>query len=191
MSKVTVLLSCCALAISACSKRDPAAAERTAAGETPVPNLATRITDPCALLTADEVARIFEGPIKQAKQGETKDEGGLSVTQCLYELSTGITSINLRVVQRGAGEQARDPRDVWTETFAAEKLQEAGRRAPQPVPGIGDQAFWRTHRKGAALYVLKGSAYIWLAVDGTDESGMKQQKCVDAARLVIERLQSF
>lgn len=181
---------CCVLSLSACSDRTTPAEQAEAKSSTPG-RQETRATrdeiDTCALLTAEEVAEILGEPLKSTKQSD-ESEGGLRVKQCFYEMPTFTNSVSLRLVQAAAGEDARDPRQVWEETFAPEKLKEAGKRAPEPVPGIGDEAFWRSHRKGGALYVLSGNIYVRVAVENAEDKESKIRRCSEVARKALSRL---
>lgn len=38
---------------------------------------------------------------------------------------------------------------------------------PEMVFGVRDEAFWMGSRVGGALYVLKGSSYVRLSLEGT------------------------
>ena len=144
--------------------------------------------DACAIVTSDEIAEITGERPTETKKAHTEEQG-LTVTQCFYQLPTYVNSIELRIVQKSADPGSRNPRQVWKETFAADKLHEAGRRAPAPIENVGEEAFWRTQKKSGALYVLKGDTYVRVSVaGGEDDSETKIRKCSDVALKALSRL---
>lgn len=175
------------VAVCACSK--PETATPPADPETKNVKQATteREIDPCSLLTAEEVAEIVGEPTKETKRLDERN-GGLAVAQCFYEATTFVNSFHLLIVQGASGAEARDPRQVWNETFAPDKLKEAGLRAPEAVADIGDAAFWRSQRNGAALYVLNDNIYLRVAVEGADDKETKVKRCTEIARKALSRL---
>ena len=188
MLRFRALACCCSLlAVCACSKREPTTQTTESAREEVTGAAGQQKIDVCALLTPEEIAGVLGEPTKGTKR-IAENEGGLAVAQCFYELPTYVNSFDLRVVQKASGAGARDPREVWKETFAPEKLQEAGRRAPEAVSGLGDAAFWRSHRKGAALYVLKGNIYLRIGVEGADDKETKMRRSSELARRALSRL---
>lgn len=74
--------------------------------------------DVCALLKAREVKSIQGAPYKETKALHETD-GPLAISQCFFALPNIADSISVRVVEKGKGPEARDPRDVWRETFHA------------------------------------------------------------------------
>jgi len=91
-------------------------------------------------------------------------------------------------VQGAGGADGRNPRQVWAETFAPDKLQEAGGRAPEVVPNLGDAAYWRSDAKSGALYVLKGNIYLRVFTGGNDDGETKIEKCSQVVRKALGRL---
>ena len=188
-----------AVPLGACSKREtpPASPEPTAerrdadAGEPQGPAGAAAI-DACKLLSNDEIAAVQgEAPARALLVGESA--GPLSVSQCNFLLPTGSNSLSVRVVQRGNGPEARDPREVCRETFhrpAAESADKRYAREYQKVEGVGEEAFWLGNRKSGGLHVLSGDRYIRVSVGGQEEIPAKIQKCSKLAHLVLPRLKA-
>lgn len=188
MLKFRALAYCCSLiAIAACSKHEP-----TTQADEPVPqpvkdSRSEPEIDACSLISAEEMAEIAGQRVQETKHNRLAEQG-LAVAQCFYQLAASTDSVSVRVVQRAGGAEGREPRNVWTETFAPEKLKEAGARAPEPVPNLGDAAFWRSRRKGGALYVLRGPIYLRIGYDGPEEREAKIEKSAEVARRVLSRL---
>ena len=186
---------CCSiLLVAGCSKRERSSETPEAKPAEEVAQKADQpIVDACTLLTSEEVAAIQGEAVKETKKAE-KSEGGLLVSQCYFVLPTHVNSINLGAVQRARDEQARDPRQVWKETFAPEKLEEKGpdgkvrKGLPERIPNLGEDAFWRDDRRAGVLYVLKGNAYLRLTIGGADDKETKIKKCSELARKALSRL---
>jgi hypothetical protein len=145
-----------------------------------------QMIDACTLLTSEEIAAILGEGVQETKQLR-ETAGGLAISQCYFALPTPVNSVNLRVVQKADGPEARDPSEVWKETFAPDKIQSA-KRAPEAVPGLGDAAFWMGPQKAPALYVLRGNAYIRIHVGGPDDKETKVKKSSELARKALSRL---
>jgi hypothetical protein len=148
--------------------------------------------DACALLTSKEIESVQGEPIKETKPSG-KSDGGLAVSQCYFALPTFVNSISLRVVRKSDGPGGRDPKQVWEETFAPDKLQdlerEGGKKkfAPQKIADVGDAAFWMGGPAGG-LYARKGNSYIRISVGGAGDQETKIKKSKDLAQMVLQRL---
>ena len=159
--------------------------------------------DACVLLTSEEIQSVQNEPVKERKLTGRAD-GGFNVSQCFFTLPTSSNSISLSVTQRGEGDNARDPKRVWQDTFHREKEGEKERdhdkkekRADseeeeagpsQRIAGIGDEAFWMGSRVGGALYVLKGNTYIRISVGGSGDESVKTRKSKALAQKALARL---
>ena len=148
--------------------------------------------DACKLLTHDEIASVQgEPPARTQLVGES--DGQLAVSQCNFILANGPKSLAVRVVDRGAGPKARDPKEVWKETFhGKQKIDPANARyarKPQKVDGVGEEAFWLGGAESGGLHVLKGNRYIRLSIGGADDDVQaKIEKCSKLAESVLPRL---
>ena len=178
-----------------CSKPDtptlveaiPHAATPSAPASTDKPGL-----DACSLLTAEEIQAVQGESLKETKP-DTKSDGQLSVSQCYFALPTFSNSISLQVVRRGTGAGASEPRQVWQEMFHKEQPTPVGEGArknepPQPIEGIGDEAFWTGNQKLGALYVLQGNSFLRISIGGADDPSTKIKKSRDLAQIVLKRL---
>jgi hypothetical protein len=159
--------------------------------------------DACVLLTSKEIQSVQSEPIKETKLTGRVD-GGFNVSQCFFTLPTSSNSISLSVTQRGEGANARDPKQVWQNTFHRKKdgqkardreekekradSEEEGAGPFQKIAGIGDEAFWMGSRVGGALYVLKGNSYIRISVGGSGDESVKIKKSKSLAQKIIARL---
>ncbi len=185
------LLACCSKTDTSSSspqataeQAEAIAAERGAASGTPA-------RDACKLLTNEEIASIQgEAPARTQLVGQA--DGQLSVSQCNFMLPAGPKSLAVRVVERGNGPKARDPKEVWQETFHQNQPSDPANaryaRKPQKVDGVGDEAFWLGNAKSGGLHVLKGNRYIRVSVGGVDDLQAKIAKCSKLSEFVLPRL---
>ena len=145
--------------------------------------------DACKLLSHEEIASVQgEAPAKTQLVGETSGE--LTVSQCNFLLPSGSNSMSVRVVERGDGANARDPREVWQETFhrAASPAPARHARKHEKVDGVGEEAFWLGNAKSGGLHVLAGNRYIRVNVGGQEEVPAKIAKCSKLSQMVLPRL---
>ena len=148
--------------------------------------------DACALLNNKAIQIVQGEPLKDSKASGSSS-GGLAISQCYFALPTSSNSISLTVTQKGDGADARDPKELWAETFhheKAEREEEEGEKKPEPekIPGVGDEAFWMGNRVGGELYALKGNTYIRISVGGGGDPTAKIKKSKDLAAIVLKQL---
>jgi hypothetical protein len=180
--RFAILVSLLGVLGGSCSKPKPVDSSQPDAG-----------TDPCALLTKEEVEAVQGEVFKETKPSQ-KTVAGLTMEQCYFELPTPVNSIVLTVTRKADG--GRNPTDSWKEIFHREKSEEREEREEREeekgalkIPGIGDEAFWTGTRVGGALYVLKDNYYIRVSVGGAEEQGQKIEKTKTLAANVLKRLQ--
>lgn len=181
-----LLLSAAALSLFACSKgKNPEVAS------TPAPPAEPSFA--CTLLTADEVKAVQGEPFKSTKPSQGSGPG-LSVSQCYFELPTPVNSVVLTVTRKASGANAREPIESWRDIFYREHPREKeeeekeGRKGPEKIAGVGDEAFWTGSRVGGALYVLKGNAYLRISVGGAGDQAQKMDRCKALAAAALKRL---
>jgi hypothetical protein len=144
----------------------------------------------CTLLTKEETQAVQGEPFKATKPTQ-HSVGGLSVSQCYFELPTAVNSIVLTITRKAEG--GTDPSQNWREIFhreesARKKEEKEGEKEPLKVEGVGDEAFWTGNRVGGALYVLKGNCYIRVSVGGAGDQAQKIEKSKKLALAVLNRL---
>jgi hypothetical protein len=153
---------------------------------------AARSGDACALLSAAELRRVQGEEPKEAKASE-RQAGGLTVQQCFYLLPDFSRSVSLEVT-RGA-----KVRELWKERFGEEERsreqeREAGREdaereeRPEPVRGLGEEAFWTGNPRLGGLYVLRKGAILRLSVGGNDPKAKKLRRLTALARFALRRM---
>lgn len=67
-----------------------------------------------------------------------------------------------------------------------EKAREASR--PQPVSGVGDEAFWVGNQLNASLYVLAKGAVVRVSLGGAEDTPTRIKKTTALAEHVLKRL---
>jgi hypothetical protein len=166
----------------------------------------------CRLLTSEDIEAVQGEAVKEAKGGERAD-GPLLIGQCFYTTANFNKSVSLTLTQKNAASsEAGGPKEFWKRQFGAEKEREKKRREerererdkdrgksaegeekehelpPQPVKGIGDEAYWVGDPKVGVLYVLKGNRYLRLSIGGPEEQRVKIEKMKELARRALKRL---
>ena len=150
--------------------------------------------DPCALLTEAEIEGVQGEKVTDTTRSEP-ERRLFAVSQCFYTLATFSKSISLEVTRKDPGRtSAPSPRDHWKQIFHASSERAA--REPgeeeagpvQPVPDVGDEAFWTSSGMGGALYVLKGDAYLRISLGGPDDPEVRLEKSKALARKALARI---
>ena len=150
--------------------------------------------DACKLLPESVIAEV-QGSKPTATQPTSHDDGNLSSSQCFFTLSPFSKSVSLQVLSHAADDRI-EVRQFWNERFhkpaaeAAEKEpeEESGEREsspPQPVRGLGEEAYWVSNGRGGALYVLHQGYVLRVSVGGNDLATEKQN-ATELARAVVE-----
>ncbi|MBI4168862.1 MAG: hypothetical protein HY510_02870 [Acidobacteria bacterium] len=151
--------------------------------------------DTCALLTRSEIEAV-QGEAVVATKSSSPERRDLAVSQCFYTVAAFAKSISLEVTRRDPdGAAGRSPRDEWMRLFHPEAKESAPRGKgekekgqPQPVGGVGDEAFWTGDSVVGALYVLKGDAYFRISIGGGEEQSDRLEKSKKLAGKVLKRL---
>ena len=131
--------------------------------------------DACSLLTKAEVEAVVGGAAEAPTQTETM-YGGKS---CTYMAAT--TSIAAPTVQVL----------IWPQAYTMKQLQEglkenAGVSSFQPVPGVGEEAYWTSD----TLYVRRGNVIFSVAAANLKQqpSGTSLEVSKDLAQKAIQRI---
>jgi len=137
------------------------------------------------LLSSAEISAVQgERPVRT--KPSASDAPGLAVERCFFELPTFPRSISLEVT-RGPRVRA-----LWKDSFheggKREREEEKEKSPPQPVRGLGEEAFWVGDPRLGGLYVLRKNAMLRLAVGGPEGLADKLRKLKPLARKALSRL---
>ena len=187
----------------------PAAVGNPAASSTNSASPVKSEIDSCNLLSSDDLRSIQGEAYKEAQRSDRED-GGLVISQCYYQMPNMANSIVLNVTTPKRGSGARIPGVFWEETFPrdAEKDRDGNRdrdrkrekppvrgeeeeegAPPERIKGLGQEAFWSASRVGGALYV-KRDDYIFfrISIGGADNASTKLNKSKRLAQLILKKL---
>jgi hypothetical protein len=166
-----------------------------AAAPSPAPSSAGGATAAaCTLLTAADVQAVQKSALVETKGTDVETAGG-AASRCFLRTADFARSVSVELVlpQRGrspkyGGVRAIDPRERWQSMFhrqggeadadaggheQGEEEEEAMRGKPEPVTGLGDEAFWSGTAANGALYVLQGNAFFRLSVGGPGDAAAR------------------
>lgn len=159
----------------------------------PVSIAAFKSIDAGKLITAEEIQAIVGEPLKQPITS-VRAESGFIVSQCYFLVTTPSNSVVLSVTQRGTGSEARDPRDFWNEKFHDQskdkrpEQEEHKQNDPEPISGVGDEAYWVASGSNGALYILDGDRFLRVAIGGGDDKTPRIEKAKRLAQFASKRL---
>lgn len=158
----------------------------------PIPTIATsgdgqpisQAIDPCSLITVDEAAQVFEGPMKIVVSGKPSsplpilgNPGATEITtSCLYgatEPPARGFALNLVI--------ASDPASART-LFQNSRTNDTG---VQDINGLGDAAYFGSQN---FFYVLKDNVEIFFIVVGSKDSATILQEAKQLAQYAVNRV---
>ena len=166
--------------------------------EPPSSSPSPKPSDPCALLTADDIKSVqgeAATQIKPSRQPGTE----FAVSQCFYQTPTFTKSVSLELTERGAG--GKSVREFWQEGVARyEERREAKnvRReksgkplagpAATPVKGVGEEAYWVGTNANGTLYAFKKDRLVRISIGGPDKEADRLRKVKTLAQKALARL---
>ena len=154
--------------------------------------LASGNFDACKLIASSEIEAVQGEAVLDAKSSERKT-GGFAIAQCYYTLPSHTNSVSLEVTRPDPEQSTPSgPRDRWKKLFHGDRDQEGEKESgkPQPVSGVGDEAFWSGSPMVGALYVLKDNSYLRISIGGAEDASVKIQKTKALAQKALKRLSS-
>jgi len=146
--------------------------------------------DACKLIESSEIEAVQGETVLDAKSSERKS-GGFVIAQCYYTLPSHTKSVSLEVTRPDPEQSVPSgPRDRWKMLFHGDSDQEEENESgkPQPVSGVGDEAFWSGNPMVGALYVLKDDSYLRVSIGGAEDASIKIQKTKALAQKALKRL---
>jgi len=165
--------------------------------------------DACNLLSSDDLRSIQGEGYREAQRSDREDEG-LVISQCYYQMPTMANSVVLSVTTPKRGGGSRIPGVFWEETFhkdaekdrdrkrdrdrKKEKASERGEEEeegapPERIKGLGQEAFWSASRVGGALYVKRDDIILFrISVGGADNASTKLNKSKRLAQQILKKL---
>jgi len=152
--------------------------------------LASGDFDACKLIAPSEIEAVQGEAVLDAKSGERRT-GGFAIAQCFYTLPSHANSVSLEVTRLDPEQSTSSgPRERWKKLFHGDGDQEGEKESgkPQPVSGVGDEAFWSGNPLVGALYVLKDNSYLRISIGGAEDASVKIRKTKALAQKALKRL---
>ena len=156
----------------------------------------TGFVDACALIEKSEIASV-QGAQVQSVAPSTQMDGALAISQCYYTVTSADGSNNLSVHLEVIQPDPTRPNAVkehWERAFGDKEgkgekdKEEKESGPPQPVRGIGEEAFWMGNARVGALYALKKGKLVRVSVGGPDDPKTKLEKSKKLIANVLKRL---
>jgi hypothetical protein len=137
----------------------------------------------CSLLEDADV-RAVQGAAPSARI-PSRMPGALRLEQCFYRTPDFSSSVSLSV--------ARDGAEMWRKQFHGPKAEalRAGlkkEKPPEPLAGLGDEAWWVGDSRAGAVYVRRGASFLRVSVGGGEEA-TRPQRARRLAEKALARLE--
>ena len=174
--------------------------------------------DACALLTAEDLKGVQGEAYKDAQRSDrvdgdfivaqcyfamptmansvvlnvttAKDESGARTPKAFWEQTFGGNEEKEREA-KGDREKDKQKEKDKTKSQPAERREEGEEKEaapPEPVKGLGDEAFWVASPVGGAIYVLKNDVFFRISVGGPGDQKTKLNKSKLLAQKVLTKL---
>jgi hypothetical protein len=149
-----------------------------------------RPSDPCRLLTGEEIRTIQAVPLRESKPSIDRSKS-LTFDQCVFATNDVTRSVSLTVI---SGSERDAAHGYWNRTFHPQRteaqLKAATRKKelPRAVDAGGEEAFWTGDRRTGALYILKDDVVLRISVGGVRDEEERIRRSTAIARIAIDRL---
>jgi hypothetical protein len=160
------------------------------------PPSGTGFVDACALIEKSEIASV-QGAEVQSSTPSTQMNGALAISMCYYTVTSADSSKNLSVHLEVIKADPKSPnavKEYWERAFEdkegkgekGEEEKESG--PPQPVRGIGEEAFWMGNARVGALYALNKGKLVRVSIGGAYDPKTRLEKTKPLVANVLKRL---
>jgi hypothetical protein len=169
------------------------------------------LVEPCEMLSSDDIQGV-QGEAFTSSKPDKRKNGPFLVSNCFYTLPTYSKSVSVELMRPVVSGDPAASIDFWDKRFHnadAEADEEEAERAeasknspaasrdaeeekqharPQPVSGLGDEAFWAGSQISGSLYIRRNSDIIRISIGGPDDQSVKIEKAKSLAERVLSRL---
>jgi hypothetical protein len=147
------------------------------------------------MIDKSEIASLQGAQVQSTVPG-TQTTNGLAISQCYFTVNSADGSKNLSVHLEVIQPDPKTPnavKDYWERTFGEEHKggrgeEEKESKPPQPVSGVGEEAFWIGNARVGALYALQKGKMVRVSVGGADDVKTKIEKSKKLVTDVLKRL---
>lgn len=170
---------CALLLFPGCSGNAPEKTE-TAGENAAVQQQASKLIEPCDLITGEDAAKILGEAVKPAEKSE-KQVVGLKL--CMYN---PVAESSMQFLQVSLTQDAFFPPGGVGAASIYRSLKDVFEKTGTDIEGVGDEAFIATN----GIYILSGKYYIQIAAGNTGKENVRNQ-LVEAGRMAVEKLNTF
>ncbi|MDX1644781.1 MAG: hypothetical protein R3244_10535 [Thermoanaerobaculia bacterium] len=144
--------------------------------------------DPCTLLEAADILTVQQVPVAE-RVGSRRSGTRFDVRACFYRTVPHSGSVSLVVALPTAKTGDDGVGRYWTERFhPAAGFPEGKRQPPDPIDGLGEEAFWVGDPVAGSLYVLAGEVFLRISVGGAPDAAARRERSVALARRALPRI---
>jgi hypothetical protein len=150
----------------------------------------------CALLTTEEIQSVQGVAVTEQKPSE-ETQGKLRFAQCVFAAADFTRSVSLALIAANREGFTVDPvHAYWEKSFRRPLVGDAvtprartrQKNLPQPILGLGEEAFWTGDARAGALYVRSGPFAFRISVGGVTEEAERIRRSTALARAALARL---
>jgi len=144
---------------------------------------------PCSLLAGADILAVQKAAVVSVKESAA-DGRMVEVRRCYYEVDPYSKSVSLewtRDREPGGARRQWDTLFHPREDDDRERGEREGRRPspPQPVPGLGEEAYWVPSHASGAIYAFVSGSFVRVSVGGEGSDAEKKSRASGLARIAI------
>lgn len=130
-----------------------------------VPPAPTRLSDPCALLTRDEVTAVLQAQVEDATaDGPYQDEDtGASQETCVYQAGENVLVVSVETFPTAA-----DAEKTLTRLFVAQEVDSEDTSIVVSESSQEGKAYWASTAKAATIMAQRDTRTISVGVKGSE-----------------------
>lgn len=143
--------------------------------------------DPCALLTDREIHDV-QGREVAERLASTRPNAAFEVVQCVFRTRDLVSSVSL-ALGLPLDHRAGGARRFWSDRFHPEGgIADSKIAPPEPLPELGEEAFWVGDARTGSLYVLAGERFLRVSVGGAPDATRRRERAIQLAERALARL---
>ena len=171
---------CAFLLFSGCSGNSPEKAEKAGESATVQQQQASKLIEPCDLITAGDAATILGEAVKPAEKSEKQVVG---MKLCMYNAQSGDSMQFLQVTL--TQDAFMQPGGIPAASIY-KSLKDNFEGMRTDVEGVGDEAFIST----GGIYIMTGGYYIQIGAGNTSKDSVRNQ-LVEAGKMAVAKLKTL
>jgi hypothetical protein len=176
---IRILPLCTVLLFAGCGG-DSSQQSDTGGGNASVQPQASKIIEPCQLVTQEEAAKLLGEAVKPAEKSENQVVG---MKLCLYN---ALNSDSMQFLQVSLTQDAFFPPGGVGTASVYKSLKDNFKDMRSDIEGVGDDAFITT----GGIYIMADGYYIQVGAGNTSNAAIRE-RLIEAGKMAVAKLKTL